>query len=246
MNDQQPFTRHHIVSIIRKSLSSLIVYNPDRCLQTANPTATSLKIPIYVEHAIGEWYSPVKAETGLHPRPVSAEELVPYFDTIDPSWTPTYLVTRKGELVPALYKRAEDFLKAFIERVETNSIGGGHERVLLFSHAATVIALAQALLQDQSIGRTLRVGCCTLSIFDRKSNVDGDNSIVLGGSIWEPRGELAFASFLTKGVERDWGMNDIDAIDGVVVEDRGVPGTEGEEDIVSGVQPWKASGTAKM
>lgn len=217
----------------------------DRCLQTAKPTATALSIPIFVEQGIGEWYSPVKAGTGLHPRPISAQELLLYFDVIDPSWTPTYLVTRKGELVSDLYTRAEEFLKAFVERVESKGVGGGHERVLLVSHAATVIALAQALLQDDSIGRTLRVGCCTLTIFDHKGTTTEDGT-VLGSSIWQPRGELAFGNFLTNGIERDWGMEDIDAVNGVVVEDHGVPGTEGEEDVVPGVQPWKAGGTARM
>lgn len=223
--------------------NSLLMHGEDRCIQTSNPTAAALKLPIYIEHGLGEWYSPVKSCTGLHPRPVSAEELVPFFGAVDTSWTPTFLVSRKGESVPDLYQRGETFLRAFIQRIEEE---GKHERILLVSHAATVITLAQALLGDPSVGRNLRVGCCTLSILDRKDeSTDGS---VLGSDVWQARGKLASADFLTKGIERDWGMPDIETLNGVVVEDDGVPGTENEEDVNHGVQSWTKSpnGISKM
>ncbi|PVG03371.1 phosphoglycerate mutase-like protein [Serendipita vermifera] len=217
-----------------------------RCLQTAYPTSVALKLPIYVEHGLGEWYSPVKANTGLHPRPVSAAELKPYFDTIDTNWAPTYLVSRKGESVPDLYRRGEIFMDAFIRRVNEGGFGGGHERVLLVSHAATVITLAQALLGDTTIGRELRVGCCTLSTLDKQGTAIQQDSI--GSNVWTARGKLATADFLTNGVERDWGMADIETRNGVVVEDDGVPGTNGEEDIEFGIQRWNTlnHSTSKM
>ncbi|KAG5733097.1 hypothetical protein E4T56_gene14020, partial [Termitomyces sp. T112] len=46
-----------------------------RCLQTAKPVSSALGLPIYVEHGLAEWYSPVAPGTGLHPRPGSAESL---------------------------------------------------------------------------------------------------------------------------------------------------------------------------
>ncbi|KAG8812382.1 hypothetical protein FRC17_002044 [Serendipita sp. 399] len=197
----------------------------DRCLQTAKPTAVALGIPIFVEPGIQEWYSNVRTGTGLHPRPVSAQELLPHFDMIDPKWTPTFLVTRRGESVPDLYRRGEEFLQAFIARIDQAGYGGGHERVLLVSHAATVICLAQALLGDEEVGKTLRVGCCTLSTFDRKGS---DKDALIGKGIWEARGELARGDFMRNGIERDWGMVDIELKDGVVIDDDGVPGTEQE------------------
>jgi transcription factor C subunit 7 len=217
----------------------VILKPKDRCLQTAYPTSVALQLPIYVEHGLGEWYSPVKAGTGLHPRPVSAAELEPYFDTIDTSWTPTFLVTRKGESVPELYNRGELVMDAFIQRVDEGGIGGSHERVLLVSHAATVITLAQALLGDTTIGRELRVGCCTLSTFDRLESDTQEE--VIGSKAWKARGQLATAAFLTNGVERDWGIADRETLNGILVEDDGVPGTEGEDDIEFGVQKWKAT-----
>lgn len=214
--------------------SSLISLNSDRCLQTVDPVAKALNLPILVEHGLAEWYSPVKAGTGLHPGPVPANKLVSFFERIDPSYNPTFLVTRKGESVPELYKRGEDFLNAFIRRVEASS--EANERILLCTHAATVITLSQALLGDESVGRTLRVGCCTLSTFDRVLATEDD--ALSGTGVWQAIGALARGDFLTNGVERDWGMIDIEVRNGVVIEDDGVPGTEGEEDIAFGVQPW--------
>lgn len=206
--------------------------------------ADAFDLPMLVEPGLAEWYSPVKAGTGLHPGPVPAEKLVPFFERVDPSYDPTFLVTRKGESVPELYKRGEDFLNAFIRRLEASS--ETRESILLCTHAATAIALSQALLGDASVGRTLRVGCCTLSTFDRVS--DAESGALLGKNVWKSRGTLARADFLTNGVERDWGMADIEVRDGVVIEDDGVPGTEGEDDVAFGVQTWefKGRGLSKM
>lgn len=70
------------------------------------------------------------------------------------------------------------------------------------SHAATVIALARELAGDKEM--PMRVGCCTLSEFRRK---DG------GG--WDMKMK-AEAEFLTGGVQRDWGLEDIRIADGKV------------------------------
>ncbi|CAG8604114.1 6889_t:CDS:2 [Acaulospora colombiana] len=171
-------------------------------------------------------------------------ELKPFFDNIDTSWNPTFLVSRKGESVPDLYRRGELFMDAFIRRINEGGFGGDHERVLLVSHAATVITLAQALLGDTAIGRELRVGCCTLSTFDRHETAAQEDTI--GSDVWKARGKLATADFLTNGVERDWGMADIETKNGVVVEDDGVPGTNGEEDIDFGLQKWNAHSASRM
>lgn len=146
-------------------------------------------------------------------------------------------MTRKGESVPELYKRGEDFLNTFIRRVEASS--EIHERILLCTHAATAIALSQALLGDKSVGRTLRMGCCTLSTFDRVPVAEDGG--LLGEGVWQARGALGRADFLTNGVERDWGMADIWVQNGVVIEKDGVPGTEGDEDVAFGVQSWEVS-----
>jgi len=56
---------------------------------------------------------------------------------------------------------------------------------------------------------------------------------VLGA--WEPVA-LAAGTHLAQGASRDWGFEDIEIENGKVVEDDGVPGTEGEKDEVVGSQ----------
>ena len=202
-----------------KNLQTLFV--PRRSLHpTCLPIADALSLPLYVEFGLSEWYSPVTLGTGLHPRPTPADDLQRYFprpshgsstdtDTdvnrdanangsyIDPRWTPTYLVTRKGESVAEVYARCEEFLRAFIGRVEGRrpslspstsalaavpsvddgedgeyrehgaGVGVGHERVLLVSHAATTIVLTRALTGNAG---GMRVGCCTLTTLERAAS----------------------------------------------------------------------------
>ena len=55
-------------------------------------------------------------------------------------------------------------------------------------------------------------------------------------------GTPADGSFLAGGVERSWGMVDVETHQGVVVEDAGIPGSEDEEDGPNGVQVWWRTG----
>ncbi|KAJ8496107.1 hypothetical protein ONZ45_g12590 [Pleurotus djamor] len=188
-----------------------------RCLQTSKPVANALGIPIHVEHGISEWYSPVASGTGLHPRPSSATDLQQYFPEIDPSWSSLWYPSRKGEDVEEVHLRTRGFLEAFAPEVESRFGKAERDRrVLLVSHAATVITLARGLLADRDL--PLRVGCCSLTVMERK-----DGLPVLGG--WEPK-LLADGSHLAKGSDREWGFEDIEIAYGKVVEDHGVTGTE--------------------
>ena len=224
---------------------------------------------------------------------------------IDPRWMPTYLVTRKGESVAELYARCEEFLPAFIGRVEGRrpslsrspspaqslslsasasmspspapssppssssarpgpsadaGVGVGHARVLLVSHAATVIALARALTGDAGLAGGMRVGCCTLTTLERTGVAAAGAALppipaagaalfssrdVIGRGEWTVRGVPADGAFLAGGAERCWGMADIETHVGVVVEDDGVPGSEGEEDGPNGVQIWWQTGAPR-
>ncbi|GLB36193.1 putative phosphoglycerate mutase-like protein [Lyophyllum shimeji] len=179
-----------------------------RCLQTAQPTSIALGIPIYVEHGIAEWYSPVVPGTGLHPRPGSAESLEQYFPEIDRSWSSVWYPSRKGEDVDEVHDRIDGFLQAFAVQLE-RKFAGKHSRILLVSHAATVIALARSLIPGTE-------------------NTWGS---------WRPQ-RLADGSHLADGASREWGFEDIEISKGKVVEDPGVPGTEltGEQDEPVGSQ----------
>ena len=154
---------------------------------------------MHMPKGIGEWYSPVKPRTGLHPRPASASVLHGYFPEIDPSWNSVWYPTRKGETVEDVHDRAAGCLEALFHTLESK-FPGKHKKILLVSHAATVIALTRELIGDRTL--PLRVGCCSISIFKRKPNDQG----VLG--VWKPA-ILADGKHMEQGAMRDWGFEDI-------------------------------------
>ncbi|KAL0951121.1 hypothetical protein HGRIS_007857 [Hohenbuehelia grisea] len=218
-----------------------------RCLQTAEPVALALGLPIYVEHGISEWYSPVVPGTGLHPRPGSASDLQKFFPTIDPTWESLWYASRQGEDVAEVHTRTDSFLQTFVPAVEgalpyessvppseAGTSGTAHARLLLVSHAATVITLARSLKGDPEL--PLRVGCCSLTDFVRPAGGDTFESgrRVLGA--WEAR-KLADGAHLKQGSSREWGFEDIEVDHGKVVPDPGVPGTEQELDEPVGASP---------
>jgi len=80
-----------------------------------------------------------------------------------------------------------------------------HQRLLLLSHAATVIALARTLLGDRAL--PLRVGCCSLSEF---VHVPGNAK-----GTWKAE-RLADGAHLKDGTQREWGFPDIEVMGGKV------------------------------
>lgn len=148
---------------------------------------------------MSEWYSPVKAGTGLHPRPSSAADLKTYFPEIDPFWSSVYYPTRKGETFDEVHDRVGGTLEALLPTVERR-LPSKHSRILLVSHAATVIALSRQLLGDR--GLPLRIGCCSLTDVIRKDNTPEE---VLGA--WTAVA-LGKGDHLAGGATRDWGFED--------------------------------------
>ncbi|KZV77740.1 phosphoglycerate mutase-like protein [Peniophora sp. CONT] len=199
-----------------------------RCIQTIAPTAEALGVPIFIEHGLSEWYSPVEAGTGLHPRPGPASSLERYNSNISSSgWQSVYLPSRLGEDVPEFHDRASDVVRALIPLAENNLPVEKHERILFMSHAATVIALARALSGQPEL--PFRAGCASITVTRRKEegkDVVGAFEIVTLGS----------GKHLKDGLQRDWGFEDIQIADGKVVNDKGVPGTEDEDAGPSGLQ----------
>ncbi|CAE6433853.1 unnamed protein product [Rhizoctonia solani] len=206
-----------------------------RCLQTSNPSSEILGLPIYVEHGLSEWYSPVVPGTGLHPRPHDATTLRQYFSSIDPSWESIYYPDRRGETVEGVHDRCAEFLDALVARIEQSPTLSKHKSILLVSHAATCAALIRHLVNDREL--PMRVGTCTLSVLER-SRDSSDKSK------WVAQGTLARGDFLPGGVERDWGFEDAVIKGGQVIEDPGV--IRGEDPGFSGLVPDKAVASVEL
>ncbi|KAM5535424.1 hypothetical protein V8D89_010946 [Ganoderma adspersum] len=197
-----------------------------RCLQTARPTAEALKLPLYVDHGLSEWYSPVAPGTGLHPRPGSAADLAKHISEVDDAWETILYPSRMGEEIDDVHDRARALLRALIPTVE-HKYNRVHKRILLVSHAATCIALTRALMDNPAL--SLRVGCCSVTDFrpmNALSNVVGN---------WEAT-KLADGAHLRDGASRDWGFEDAVIVDSKVVAHSGEPGTKSEKDEPVGLQ----------
>ncbi|KXN89984.1 Transcription factor tau 55 kDa subunit [Leucoagaricus sp. SymC.cos] len=207
-----------------------------RCLQTSQPTAQALNTPLYVEHGLSEWYSPIVPGTGLHPRPGSAASLQTFFPEIDPSWISVWYPTQKGEDVSEVHDRTDGFLSVFIPQVE-KIFEGKHKRVLLVSHAAPAITLVRSLVVNREL--PLRVGCCSLSELVPRTSLEngsvsstGVNTVV---RFWEAR-KLANGDHLEKGASRDWGFEDIVIEAGKASTFPRVPGSENLPEGPTGAQ----------
>jgi transcription factor C subunit 7 len=173
---------------------------------------------------VAEWYSPVGPGTGLHPRPDSAESLRKYFPDISTDWSTVYYPPRKGELVEEVHVRAATALATVMSTAQKRLPPQAVKRILVVSHAATVIALARALAKDRAL--PMRAGCCSLTKFVKWTD---------GGEGWQLV-LSADGGHLTGGSTRDWGFEDIEIEHGQVVHDDGEPGTEDEVDEPVGLQ----------
>lgn len=132
-----------------------------RCLQTATPAAERLDLPILVEFGLAEWYLPVRR--GLHPRSLPPSELKTFFPRIDVEAHDSVLyVTQKGETADEVHDRAERVLRLLLAKLDRLP---GVRNVVLFSHAATGIAMSRALGGDREFD--VRSATCSVSRFTR-------------------------------------------------------------------------------
>ena len=99
-----------------------------------------------------------------------------------------------------MHDRAGEFLELLHARLEQVR-DKGHTKILLVSHAATVIALARELLNDRKL--PLRIGCCSLTILKRK---DGQSGLKGAYEAFT----LGSGDHLSQGASRDWGFEDIE------------------------------------
>lgn len=246
--DQVKLLAQHFASLPEDQRPQMIVSSPYyRCVQTAGPSAQTLDMDIHIEpgtfikgpdcsvcqlggnqaddrscideqSGITEWFPPVTSNTGYHTVPMRASTISQYAPRVASSqqWSPLVYPHRRGESIQDLHTRARRVLERIVQRCEQRGV----RRVLLVSHAATVIAMGRAMVEaeaeqttDWSSGRGLEVGAGTASL-----------SLYVRGEAAEKRGlatEAAksptgwvqalngSAEHLPDGVEREWTFKDI-------------------------------------
>lgn len=186
-----------------------------RCLQTATPTAKALgDMPIHVEHGISEWYLPAKR--GFHPQSLPAERLSEWFPLITTAHSSILYPSRRGESGIEIHKRAEDVLRLLLEKWDKQE---GLETVILFTHAATNIAMGRALTGDRE--KDIRSATCSVGKYVRIEGKERDRD---GLGLWEMvlNGETGF---LERGEERHWDFSYVEEYeeDGIMEDGTDAP-----------------------
>jgi transcription factor C subunit 7 len=77
------------------------------------------------------------------------------------------------------------------------------------THAATAITLVRTFVGDR--GLQMKAGCCSLSVLERRTNVDP--RLIIGG--WKAQ-KISYGGHLTGGVSREWGFEDVEVEKGRV------------------------------
>ncbi|CAO1615886.1 unnamed protein product [Sympodiomycopsis kandeliae] len=202
----------------------MIVSSPYyRCVQTAGPTAEALDLDIHIEPGLSEWFPPANAGTGKHPVPMRAATVSQYAPRVAPvsAWSPLVYPLRRGETIEEIHWRTRRVAQLIEDRCRSRGI----TKVLLVSHAATIIAFGRGLLEpagkettDWSTGEGIEIGAGTSSLslyvkgqdskqafetFQGKSISDSVN-----GNGWNQIWNGS-ALHLSGGVEREWTYRDI-------------------------------------
>ncbi|CAI4745613.1 BBL_G0045470.mRNA.1.CDS.1 [Saccharomyces cerevisiae] len=175
-----------------------------RCLETSKPTVEALKIPLYVDRGVGEWYKP---DRPIIPEPATHEVMSKFFPSmISPDWEPSIIPSNKGETEEDIFERCHKFWPVFIDRVERKF--PNVKTIMVVTHAATKSALGMNLLKFSSAkepidnkGTFIRNGSCAIDKFEL---VKGENESI---PFEEREWKLTMngnTSFLTNGEEMNW------------------------------------------
>lgn len=197
---------HYIMSI--ENQPEMIFSSPFyRCLQTSEPIADLLDLPINMERGIGEWYKP---DRDVIPEPASFEVLNNFFPgKLNPDWESTVIPSGKGETEQDIFNRCKEFWPKFAAKLE--AAFPNVETILLVSHAATKIALGMNLLgfdncRDpiDSDGAIIRSGSCSLDKFELvQSELEDLEDVPFPARRWRLTMN-GNTEFLSKGEEMHW------------------------------------------
>ncbi|BFZ59356.1 C6 zinc cluster transcription factor-like protein [Saitoella coloradoensis] len=158
-----------------------------RCVQTIDPTAELLSLPIYTDNGIGEWYGLTRA---THPSPAPASVMKGFFPRVVEGYTPSLVPSTTGESMADVHERCRNALDVLIERADAE----GLKTILICSHAATLIAIGRGLTGKPDLH--VNAATCSISEYIRGEGAErvGNWKIVRNGD----------CSHLSHGEERNW------------------------------------------
>lgn len=142
-----------------------------RCVQTSEPIAKLLELPVFLEPGIGEWYKP---DRKIIPIPADIHALQKLFseELLSESWEGTGVTADShGETEDMIFDRCVRFWPIFIKKIETDF--PNVETILLVTHAASKISLGLSLLGKSSVresidgqGTFIRSGSCSIDKYE--------------------------------------------------------------------------------
>ncbi|AQZ18085.1 YNL108C and TFC7 (YOR110W) [Zygosaccharomyces parabailii] len=203
--DQAKELAHYILSLGNQP--EMLFSSPFyRCIQTSEPIADILELPIHLDAGLGEWYKP---DREVIPTPAQLEVLKNFFPgKISDNWEPSVIPSNKGENEEDLYLRCQQFWLVFIGKLERDF--PNVETVLLVTHAASKAALGMNLLGfsnwreplDED-GNIIRSGSCSLDKYELVPPTTEDESLPFEARQWRMTMN-GNTEFLSKGEEMNW------------------------------------------
>ena len=138
-----------------------------RAIQTANPIAEALNLPLKIEQGLGEWLNP-EWMTQM-PETERKEDLLKMFSCIDENY--------KSLVIPQ-YPETEEIMMQRMAKTVEKLIENYSENILLIGHSATVLGCSLGLLkEDIKINSSL---CCLVKIIKNNDKceliLNGDTS----------------------------------------------------------------------
>lgn len=242
--DQAKELAHYIVSLDNQP--ELIFSSPFyRCIQTSEPIADILELPIQIERGLGEWYRP---DRPIIPVAAPIETLEHFFPgKVNPKWESISVVSDKGETEINLFKRCADLWPKFIGKIENEY--PNVETILIVTHAATKAALGMSLMgysnwkepldEDGSI---IRSGSCSLDKYEvhlTGSIEAGEEYINVPFTKRNWRMTMnGNAEFLSLGEEMNWDYrNAFEAGSDADIKLRKEAAAKGAKDVVANTSP---------
>lgn len=96
-----------------------------------------------------------------HQRSLPAERLTEWFPLISTTHSSLLYPTQRGESIEQVHTRAADVLRLLIAKLDAEGV----KHAVIFTHAATNIAMARALMGNRE---SVRSGTCSVGKYVRK------------------------------------------------------------------------------